>query len=246
MRKDISNQKFGKWTVLSFDKIKGRMAYWHCKCDCGTLSSVSVSSLNRGDSTCCLSCGRSKRTIDPPAICGQWTVTNEVVSKLGQLHRVCVCSCGNKGIISYYRLVHGKAECCTKCAPRINAKKGVEDPSYKGTANISGTYFGRLKAKAKINKVEFNITIHELQDLLEVQNFKCALSGMDIKYNPNIGVKANQTTNLASVDRIDSSKGYVKGNIQWVHKDINTMKMDLNQNQFIDYCRKIVAYGASK
>ena len=38
---------------------------------------------------------------------------------------------------------------------------------------------------------------------------------------------------------IDSSKGYIKDNVQWVHKDVNFMKQSLPQEKFIDYCRKI-------
>jgi len=43
----------------------------------------------------------------------------------------------------------------------------------------------------------------------------------------------------ASLDRIDSSKGYVKGNLQWVHKDINMMKNHYNQKYFIEICKKV-------
>lgn len=43
----------------------------------------------------------------------------------------------------------------------------------------------------------------------------------------------------ASLDRIDSSRGYEIDNIQWVHKDVNKMKMGLSQNEFIDICKII-------
>ena len=36
----------------------------------------------------------------------------------------------------------------------------------------------------------------------------------------------------ASLDRIDSTKGYVRGNIQWVHKDINWFKRDYPKISF--------------
>ena len=47
----------------------------------------------------------------------------------------------------------------------------------------------------------------------------------------------------ASVDRIDSSGGYVESNVQWVHKDVNKMKMDIPQNQFIEYCKIISSHN---
>mgnify|MGYP007044016634 CR=1 FL=1 len=45
--------------------------------------------------------------------------------------------------------------------------------------------------------------------------------------------------NTASLDRIDSSKGYIEGNVQWVHKDINWMKQDFNEEYFIFLCSEI-------
>jgi hypothetical protein len=57
-------------------------------------------------------------------------------------------------------------------------------------------------------------------------------------------VSESETT--ASLDRIDSSKGYIEGNLQWVHKDVNIMKMDLSQVEFIDYCVKVALYSGDK
>ena len=43
----------------------------------------------------------------------------------------------------------------------------------------------------------------------------------------------------ASLDRKDSRKGYIKGNVQWLHSDINLMKQGIEQEKFIDMCRLI-------
>lgn len=53
---DISNQRFGKWTVLyKTDKRNaGGVVYWHCRCDCGNEKDVLGASLRQGMS---LSCG---------------------------------------------------------------------------------------------------------------------------------------------------------------------------------------------
>lgn len=47
----------------------------------------------------------------------------------------------------------------------------------------------------------------------------------------------------ASLDRKDSTKGYVPGNTQWVHLVINDMKSDFSQQEFVDWCT-LVARGA--
>ena len=47
------NNKYGKLTVISFDKIDNHTAIWKCKCDCGNIISVSGSHLRSGHTTSC-------------------------------------------------------------------------------------------------------------------------------------------------------------------------------------------------
>jgi len=68
-----------------------------------------------------------------------------------------------------------------------------------------------------------------MREIFLEQDKKCALTNLDIEMG---------TT--ASLDRIDSSKGYINGNIQWLHKNVNQMKWDLNQSHFISLCELIV------
>ena len=44
----------------------------------------------------------------------------------------------------------------------------------------------------------------------------------------------------ASIDRIDSNKGYIEDNVVWVHKDINIMKNKFSKEYFLMLCKKIV------
>jgi len=34
--KDLTGQRFGKWTVIGFAEMRKRHSYWLCRCDCGT------------------------------------------------------------------------------------------------------------------------------------------------------------------------------------------------------------------
>lgn len=47
----------------------------------------------------------------------------------------------------------------------------------------------------------------------------------------------------ASLDRIDSDKGYIEGNVQWLHKWVNLMKSDFTQDEFLNYCRLIIEHN---
>jgi len=55
---DLTGQKFGRWTVVSFDSRSGRAKYWNCVCECGNAGAVFGSDLKRGGS---LSCGCLKK-----------------------------------------------------------------------------------------------------------------------------------------------------------------------------------------
>ena len=58
--------------------------------------------------------------------------------------------------------------------------------------------------------------------------------------------RRNRINGTASLDRIDSSKGYVPGNIQCVHKDINALKTDFSEERFLELIHMIAAHDQVK
>ncbi len=109
---------------------------------------------------------------------------------------------------------------CSECSSKERFK-------YKGFSNLERRYYTRVKSRAKSKKIPFNLTIEYMFSLIKKQEFKCKLSGLDINlYN-------DKATVTASLDRKNSLKGYVKSNVQWVHKDINTMKNDFSEEYFL-------------
>ena len=71
------------------------------------------------------------------------------------------------------------------------------------------------------------------------QQGKCALTGMVLRMR---GRKSEEQKErgTASLDRIDSTKGYVRGNVQWVHKDVNLMKNEFSEGYLLKMCRLVV------
>jgi hypothetical protein len=111
--------------------------------------------------------------------------------------------------------------------------------------DLSSTKFRGIKAKAKHRGQEFRITIDYAWKLFLAQEKKCNLTDLPLTLSPSSMSKGAST---ASLDRIDSSRGYVKGNVQWVHVDINFMKHSLSLKDFVRLCRLVadhtaVAYG---
>ena len=110
---------------------------------------------------------------------------------------------------------------------------------------VSLRYFGSLKANANRRKMFFKLTQKYLYDILVQQDFKCKFSGIVLKC-PVIIWTFKQTESTASVDRINNSLGYIEGNVQWVHKKINFMRLDLTVEEFIFYCKAIHKYQTNK
>jgi DNA adenine methylase len=73
------------------------------------------------------------------------------------------------------------------------------------------------------------------------QNGKCALSGTDIEF-ARTKQEYLQGKTTASLDRINSSSGYTKNNVQWVHKWINKMKSNHSQERFLSLCANVCNY----
>jgi len=102
---------------------------------------------------------------------------------------------------------------------------------------MTSNYYSSLKYMATYKrKKEWAVTGEYLWELFLKQDRKCALSGIELQMCDKCLDKSSQT---ASVDRIDSSRGYVEGNVQWIHKDLNKMKWTLSQKEFIKWCHII-------
>ena len=108
-----------------------------------------------------------------------------------------------------------------------------------GYEDINGRYWYSIVHSAKLRNLEFNITIKDAWDLFIKQNKKCALTDISIVFK-DLGKQSN--TQTASLDRIDSSKGYTLDNIQWVHKVINRMKTNLSISEFKNWCKLVISH----
>lgn len=148
----------------------------------------------------------------------------------GQIRWLCKCKCGHQYNIEATTLNRNIIQRCHFCA-----NTGKRNGSWAGCGEISGTYMGIIKSNAKRRNLKVNININYLWKLFLKQNRKCALSGIELKFNTH----SKSYNGNASLDRIDNKKPYIRGNLQWVHKDINWMKQDFNEKYFIDMCKLI-------
>lgn len=97
-RYDLTNQRFGRWTVLEFTGKTGSSGpLWKCQCDCGTIREVSGSSLRRGTSTGCGCVKRKPKKDLTNQRFGRLVALEptEKRSKSGAIIWKCKCDCGN-------------------------------------------------------------------------------------------------------------------------------------------------------
>lgn len=139
---------------------------------------------------------------------------------------LCLCDCGKHKIQTSHKLLRGNQSC--GCQRIISITKGNNI--------ISGVWYGKIKGNAKKRNLDFSVSLEYLTSLFKKQNAQCSLSGLEIKI-PMGRYDSVKTT--ASLDRIDNNKGYIPGNVQFVHKNINYMKSIYDQKYFIALCKKV-------
>ena len=172
---------------------------------------------------------------------GRFTVLSFYgVSKHKHSYFNCKCDCGKEGVkISYSNLKAGITKSCGCFKKQLRSLVRYTNHSgWKGCGEMSGLYWRTIIDGAKRRNIELNITIQDAWNKFISQNKKCALSGIDLFFKTDKLKK-----NTASLDRINSSKGYTIDNIQWVYKDLNIMKQDLSDEEFINWCKLVSDYN---
>lgn len=140
------------------------------------------------------------------------------------------CSgCGKEQF--YGRLDHFKSALkgdwkCKSCSNYSNNFKGKIGP-------MPITWF-EVKRKGGLHRgYEWDLTPEYILGLYNEQDKLCALTGWPI------GWAKKGLTSTVSIDRIDSSEGYIIGNVQLLHKDVNMAKQKYSQEYFISICQAV-------
>jgi hypothetical protein len=152
------------------------------------------------------------------------------------------CTCKNCGVEFEKPLTEmrrnqklNRPNFCTRtCVGKHNIKNFGDkrfDLTTLGHKRFSDEYskfryhFRNIKKRNQI--VEVNI--EDLKEQWEKQNGICQFSGVNLILSSYSKVNKNPIY-AASLDRIDNSKGYVRGNIRWVSRAINWMKNSMSDN----------------
>lgn len=154
---------------------------------------------------------------------GSWTVLRRDETNHRDVQWWCQCAkCGELSSVTTSNLKCGASTKCRRCA--------YHNKAYK---EIGLHYWHQLQTSARRRGYEFVVTKEELWQLYLDQKQVCAITGLPII------LSVSRKLQTASLDRIDNSQGYVVGNVQWVHKNVNFMKWKLSQEEFIKICHMV-------
>jgi hypothetical protein len=97
------------------------------------------------------------------------------------------------------------------------------------------------RRRAKEQQRECTLTLEDLKEQWELQQGLCSYTGLPM-VNPETTsayAKTERLWNKASLDRIDSSKGYVPGNIEFVSMMANLCKNGWTKEDVILFCKSV-------
>ncbi len=219
----------GAWTIVRVIGPKeGAPTCLVLRCACGATHEVAQGSFRsqrrRGAMEACLRC------LDPGRfVCDGWTL----VEGAGW---VCACGCGET-LTERPSVSKGRpARLCAVRREREHRERIAARRAARMADGVPASYLARVRCSAKKREIPVLVTHEDLIRQWTAQDGQCAYTGIPLVFGPN---SKNTCVTTASLDRIDSALPYVVGNVQWVHKYVNLMKMDLTHEEFLLWCGRV-------
>lgn len=217
----MAHQTVGLGTVFNMFKVdsgpivdrtrKNPIYYWFL-CECGTRKKIRMTDVKSGRT---VSCG-----------CKQYRKPYH---------------CNRCGTEDPEKFTSNMKSECRKCnakrkmkqvnaSPRLRAlrNKAARKSHQKNARNFLVQLLVQSKRSATKKTMEIDIDIDFLINLWDKQDGLCAMTGIKM-------VHARNNLRSISIDRIDSSKGYIRGNIQLVCKSANLGKGAHQNDEYLEY-----------
>ena len=158
-----------------------------------------------------------------------------------------ICKCDNCGIefqkpqseVNRNQKLSRKNFCSRTCVGKNNTKNFGDGSKRYNISQHSGSrrdnltkfryHFRNISKRTK----ELDVSVEDLKEVWENQKGICPYLGIELHLNSYGKIKKDPITS-ASLDRIDSSKGYVKGNLQWISRAMNYLKNDMSEQQVFE------------
>jgi hypothetical protein len=251
MKRDLTiGNKINDWIILSINNKDDKKSV-KLKCKCGNEVEYNVRYINRSNfSKSCRSCSQIKRrNEDGKRIYNVGDILmNLEILKIHSGKYVSYTVRCNKCEHIYrtgHSILNKKSKglglsCCHNC---FNVGMKSKKSLNMLTAHLSLMMYNKLYHQAELRGILFNVSPEYLELIFDGH---CYFSGIELKIDTYSRKDGEYNKGNASLDRIDSNKGYVEGNVVWVYKPVNAMKNTFSSNEFINMCKLIVDYDKSK
>ena len=213
--KDYTGQQFGRLTLLRFSHRRKRTTYWFVRCNCGAEKTVSIRSLQSGNTrSCgCLAREMSRSRCLRDGFAGK--IKDRAGERYGRLtllcfyarehgkytHWVAQCDCGNKTIVQVANLQTGATRSCG-CLQRELTGKRRRTRGMTRTATYHSWAAMHARCKRSLEYVLNEITV--------CARWSDANIGF-INFFEDMGERPDGCT----LDRIDNALGYCRENCRW-------------------------------
>lgn len=204
---------------------------WNCRCECGTTRTVTGADLRKGDSRCC-GCVSSelagtKADFTGKAF-GKWTVVSRATRSISGARWNCKCECGTERVVSASSLRKKQSASC-----------GCRQKKGNGVVGLNN-YIAHITYRAKSHGLDLSLTREEIMTLSQRNCEYCGLQP-----STTIG-KGHAQFIYNGIDRVDSTKGYVKGNVIAACKWCNRFKNKLAVSDFLTHVERIYLHSIIK
>lgn len=173
---------------------------------------------------------------------GKWTVINMTkIYRATKNRTACVvrCDCGVEEVREPDRLRNGRTTACRSCSLTGKSSQPLpqirKPPGYAAITNRMGQY----RRSAEKKGLEYELSRELFEELILSD---CSYCGD----KPTTRLKSSwDEVYVNGIDRIDSSLGYVDGNVVTACWVCNSAKKNMSQQDFIAWVRRVYAKSAS-
>lgn len=154
------------------------------------------------------------------------------------------CGCSQELPIEFFhknkRSADGYQVYCKQCRTEkyhsnIDVHKNYSRKNYQKYRGTPSYYLKHIQNNARKKNIEFDL---DIEDIIIPEY--CPLLGIKLDFNADAGGIA--ADNSTSADRIDSNKGYVKGNVWFISTKANRIKNNATLEELellVDNLRKL-------
>ena len=238
----VAGQKINYWTVIEWRG--GSQRQYLCKCICGRLATVGENQLRFDKSK---SCGcRNGEDLSHQRF-GRLIAIEPVIRGDGVHVWRCLCDCGKESLVRAGSLKSGATSSCGCLG--LERKREVYQKWRKepGVSTLSVS-FASYKHCAKKRELDFFLTKEDFTTLVLQTCHYCGSAPNNFKklYKKGLSPEGELRSHLFvnGIDRIDSTKGYVLGNVVPCCRTCNVAKHDLPFDKFATWVSMLISHQA--